>query len=176
MSRSILLVEDNEDDVFFMQLALKRLDSPHRLEVARDGREAKQRLQRFLVQGPLQDPLGLVLLDLKLPYLGGIEVLAWMHAAGEGRFPPTVVLSTVENESELAAAARFGAAAFMAKPNRPDQLACLLRSLETRWLVGAPPAPRTEPRWVRPEPEPATGSCRRSGAAFAPEPGPSVAA
>lgn len=149
-------MEDNEDDVFFMQVAVKRLALPHVLEVARDGREAKHRLERFLAGRTDPDPLGLILLDLNLPYLGGLELLAWMStAAGSRLFPPAVILSTSEKDSDLDTAARLGAAAFMLKPNRPDELVALLRTLDACWLSGTCPPPQAGAMWLRGVPEPA---------------------
>jgi len=150
MPRSLLLVEDNEDDVFFFQMALRKLALPHPLVVARDGREAMACLVDFMAGRPGEAPLGLVLLDLKLPYVGGLEVLAWMRTLPGGRFPPVVVLSASEQESDIQAAYRLGAASFLVKPNRPDQLTELLRMLNTYWLTeNRLPAP---PPLLLPEP------------------------
>lgn len=141
MSTSLLLVEDNEDDIFFLQVAMKRAGISHELVVARDGREAVARLLDFQSAVPGANPIGLMLLDLSLPYLSGLEVLAWMQSHPESGFPPVVVLTTSEKGSDLIAARQFGAAGFLLKPNRPDQLAELLRTLDEDWLSGArPPA------------------------------------
>lgn len=141
MPSSLLLVEDNEDDVFFMRFALKKLALPYGLVVARDGRDARARLEEMAAGGPGGPEIGLVLLDLKLPHLGGLELLAWMRSVPVERFPPVVVLTTVEKESDLEAAARLGAVAFLRKPNRPDQLVELLRSLDAYWLSRTRPPP-----------------------------------
>lgn len=141
MPSSLLLVEDNEDDIFFMRFALKKLALPYGLLVARDGRDAVVRLQEAAAGGPGMAQIGLVLLDLKLPHLGGLELLAWMRSVPDGRFPPVVVLATAGKESDLEAAARLGAVAFLQKPNRPDQLVELLRTLDAYWLSKCRPPP-----------------------------------
>jgi CheY-like chemotaxis protein len=141
MPSTLLLVEDNEDDVFFLQFALRKLALPCELRVARDGRDARARLQAAAAGDPELAPICLVLLDLKLPHLGGLELLAWMRSVPDGRFPPVVVLAAAENESDLDAAARLGAVAFLPKPNRPDQLVELLRTLDAYWLSKSRPPP-----------------------------------
>lgn len=148
MPRSLLLVEDNEDDEFFMRFALKKLALPYGLLVARDGRDAMARLQESAAGEPGVAQIGLVLLDLKLPHLGGLELLAWMRSLPDGRFPPVVVLATAGKESDLELAARLGAVAFLEKPNRPDQLIELLRTLDAYWLSRSrpPPPPGSFPR------------------------------
>lgn len=141
MPRSLLLVEDNDDDVFILRFALKKLGLPHALVVARDGRDAIARLRESAAAGSETPQIGLVLLDLRLPHLGGLELLAWMRSVPGGQFPPVVVLTTVEKESDLEAAARLGAVAFLRKPNRPDQLVELLRTVDAYWLSQSLPPP-----------------------------------
>jgi len=141
MPGSLLLVEDNEDDEFFMRFALKKLALPYGLLVARDGRDAMVRLRESVAGGPGAATISLMLLDLKLPHMGGLELLAWMRTVPDGGFPPVVVLTTVEQESDLVAAARLGAVAFLQKPNRPDQLVELLRTLDAYWLSRSRPPP-----------------------------------
>lgn len=137
----MLLVEDNEDDVFLLRFALKKLALPYGLLVARDGREAIARLQESAAGGPGAPRIGLVLLDLKLPHVDGLELLAWMRSVPDRRFPPVVVLTTVEKKSDLEAAARLGAVAFLQKPSKPDQLVELLRTLDAYWLSKCRPPP-----------------------------------
>jgi len=134
MLRSLLLIEDNEDDVFFFQVAMRKLALPHPLVVARDGREGLRRLQESVSASPEVGPFGLVLLDLKLPFLDGFEVLAGLHSLPSGCCPPVVVLTTSEKQSDVQLAWRLGASAVLVKPNRPEQLVELLRLLGAKWL------------------------------------------
>lgn len=141
MPRSLLLIEDSEDDVFFFQVAMRKLELTHLLVVARDGREGLQRLQESVSGTMGGGPFDLVLLDLKLPYVNGLEVLAWMQSLPPGLRPPVVVLTTSEKESEVQLASRLGAAAVLLKPNRSEQLVELLRALDAQWLRATPTPP-----------------------------------
>lgn len=131
MPRPLLLVEDNEDDVFFFQFALRKLGLPHPLVVARDGREGLRWMQDSVAASA---PFALVLLDLKLPYLDGLELLAWLQSLPPAQRSPVVVLTTSEKQSDAQQALRLGAAEVRVKPNRPDQLVEVLRELDAKWL------------------------------------------
>lgn len=133
MPQAILLAEDNEDDVFFFKAAAKRLGLTHPIEVAPDGRAAIARLTQYLEE-EASNRLALVLLDLKMPFVGGLEVLEWARARAELRFVPICVLSSSEQESDIEMAYRLGAAAFLVKPSNPEELNELLQSLDAFWL------------------------------------------
>lgn len=134
MARAILLAEDNEDDVFFFKTAARRAGWSHDIRVAANGREAVEELERVLAGNGGASRLGLVLLDLKMPFVNGLEVLAWARARPALAFVPIVVLTSSEQESDIAAAYRLGAAAFLVKPSQPDEMRELLRTLEMFWL------------------------------------------
>lgn len=134
MLRSVLLVEDNEDDVFFFRSAARKAGWSHEVAVAPDGRAALEALQRHLAGESAKGRLSLVLLDLKLPYVSGLEVLEWVHTRPALRFLPIVVLTSSEQEADIEAAYRLGAAAFLVKPSQPEGLTDLLRAIETFWL------------------------------------------
>jgi CheY-like chemotaxis protein len=150
MPRSLLLIEDNEDDVFFFQVAMRKLALPYRLVLASDGREGLRQLQESVADSPEVGPFGLVLLDLKLPFVDGFEVLAGMHSLPPGRCPPVVVLTTSEKQSDVQLAWRLGASAVLVKPNRPDQLVELLRLLDAKWLSDPPVPPAPTGHSLRP--------------------------
>lgn len=134
MQKSFLLVEDNEDDVFFFKMAMKKAGLNHTLRVARNGREAIE-FFRDLLDAPATAPRpSLVLLDLKMPYVTGIEVLEWVHSMPALRFVPIVVLTSSEQDGDIEAAYRLGAAAFLVKPSQPDALGDLLRNIDIFWL------------------------------------------
>lgn len=139
--RSLLLIEDNEDDVFFFQFAMRKLGMLHPLVVARDGQEGLHQLREALGGSPEVGPFGLVLLDLKLPFMDGFEVLAGMHSLPPGRCPPVVVLTASEQQSDVQRAWHLGASEVLVKPNRPEQLVELLRALDAKWFSGPPVPP-----------------------------------
>jgi CheY-like chemotaxis protein len=140
MVRTLLLADDNEDDVFFFRVAMRRLGLAHHLRVARDGREAIAVLREYSAQ-PVSTPrLSLAILDLKMPGLGGFEVLAWKNTIATLALLPVIVVSSSEQERDVAEAYRLGAAGYLVKPNQPDQLTDLLRRLDRQWLGANPPS------------------------------------
>lgn len=134
MVRTLLLADDNEDDVFFFRVAMKRLGLPYHVRLARDGREAIAIMREYAHQPVATPRLSLAILDLKMPGLGGFEVLAWKNTVSGLARLPVIVMSSSEQERDVAEAYRLGAAAYLVKPNQPDQLTELLRLLDRHWL------------------------------------------
>ena len=133
MSRSILLVEDNEDDVFFFKAAAKKAGLSQGVISAGNGRDAIDTLKRY-ASGDSAVRLSLVLLDLKMPFVSGLEVLEWAQGQPALRFLPIVVLTSSEQEADIEAAYRLGAASFLVKPSQPDGLGELVRAIDAYWL------------------------------------------
>jgi CheY-like chemotaxis protein len=120
----ILLVEDEEHDVIFMQMALQSAKVRNPLAVAYDGHQALCYLEG---QGEFANrrrhPLPrLVLLDLRLPRLPGLDVLKWIREQPHFRQLPVIVLSTSNQDSDIEQAYRFGANAYIVKPAYPELL------------------------------------------------------
>ncbi len=130
----ILLVEDNADDVKLALRALKmhRVNNP--VVVARDGVEALE----YLLgpgSGTPEKPLpALVLLDLKLPRINGLEALQRIRAEERTRWLPVVVLTTSSEESDMLASYRLGANSYLQKPVDYEQFAQLVGRLAAYWL------------------------------------------
>lgn len=131
----VLLVEDEIDDVAIAQIALRRLQLDVRLEVVADGASALTRLAEDGAHLP-----DLVVLDLNLPKMNGLDVLGRAREALGPRCPPIVMLTSSNTPAERAEAARRGAAAFYTKPFHLDELQVLLRTIFTEH------APRRAPR------------------------------
>lgn len=136
MSDTILLVEDSEDDVLFMQRALVSAGYKHPLQVAPDGQSAldylggvKQYADRKTYPLP-----SLVLLDLKLPHVLGLDVLKWIRSRPELQTLPVVVLTSSGERSDLERAYRLGANCFMVKPSDTDDLDGLAKCLVDYWF------------------------------------------
>lgn len=127
----ILLVEDDTDHVLLMRRALRPLSAELVLEVAPDGPSALARLQR---PGP---PPALVLLDLNMPRLDGLEVLARIRADAQMAGVPTVMLTTSARDQDRAASLEFGADEFYTKPVSFQALGETLRALVRRYLARA---------------------------------------
>jgi CheY-like chemotaxis protein len=135
-SGTILLVEDNEDDVFLMTRALKAAGIANPLQIVEDGQQAIDYLKgagRFADRNTYPMP-AIVFLDLKLPIMMGLEVLEWIR--GEpGLSDIVVVVLTSSNEpSDLKAAYRLGANSYVVKPPDADQLLDMAKAFKWYWL------------------------------------------
>lgn len=136
MSKTILLVEDSPDDVFLMQRAFKQAGYTDPIQVAADGQQAIDYLSG---RKPFADrtkyPLpALMLLDLKLPQMPGLEVLAWIRSNPAVATTPVVVLTSSRQESDIETAQRRGANAFVVKPTSTEQRLEFVKHLIGFWL------------------------------------------
>ena len=135
-NRAILLVEDNEDDVFLMKRALHGARVMNALYVVDDGQEA---VDYLVGSGKFADrnsyPLpAVVFLDLKLPYLSGHDVLAWIRRRKEFESLVIIVLTSSNEASDLSRCYALGANSYLVKPPTPDQLEDLARAFKWYWL------------------------------------------
>jgi CheY-like chemotaxis protein len=120
----ILLVEDSEDDVFLLEWALKKAKLSPPMYHAKDGQEALDYLQ---AQGKYSDratyPLpSLILLDLKLPYVHGFEVLRWIRGQPSLKEVPVNMLTSSLEDRDRQRAFDLGANGFFIKPPTPETL------------------------------------------------------
>lgn len=113
LPRPVLLVEDNPVDIDLTQRAFARQKLTNPIQVARNGEEALAYIPRWQAGEPT--PL-LALLDLKLPRVGGLEVLAGWKADPASRAIPVVVLSSSGEDKDIQAAYRLGANSYIIKP------------------------------------------------------------
>ncbi len=134
MSRltEILIVEDNPAEMRIMQEALQDARLPNRLHGAHDGVEAMAFLHR---EGQFKDAKrpDLILLDLKMPNKGGLEVLAEIKSDPDLRSIPTVILSSSTMPSDVARAYDLQANGFVVKPTDLDELIAIVGGLEAYW-------------------------------------------
>jgi two-component system response regulator len=144
-SGTILLVEDNPDDVDLTLRAFGKSKVVNEIAVARDGEEA---LDYLFARGARAgtDPIPLpevVLLDLKLPKLDGLEVLRRIRADARTRRLPVVVLTSSNEEKDMVSSYNLGANSFVRKPVDFAQFLEAARQLGLYWLVlnQAPPLP-----------------------------------
>jgi two-component system response regulator len=141
--RAILLVEDNPDDVELTLRAFKKSNVANRVVVARDGAQALDYLYgtgEFAGRDTDVMP-AMVLLDLKLPRLDGLEVLQRIRADQRTRFLPVVILTSSKEENDLANGYKFGANSYIRKPVDFDNFACAVQKLGMYWLVLNEPPP-----------------------------------
>ena len=139
---TILLVEDEENDALFMQWAVTSAGVGNPLQVANDGREAIDYLQgtgRFADRKEFPLPC-LVLLDLKLPYVMGLDVLEWIRQQPE-LAPIVIIFSSSAAEADITAAYRLGANAYLVKPSEARKLVDMAKGIKDLWLTPEAPPP-----------------------------------
>jgi two-component system response regulator len=133
----VLLVEDNEDDAELARRALGRCGVPVELTVAGDGVTALE----MVAGAPPGELPALVLLDLKLPRVGGLGVLDRLRADPRTRTLPIVVLTTSLEERDLAEAYRLGVNSYLRKPVDFEEFTAMMREVAHYWLVMNQPPP-----------------------------------
>lgn len=136
-NKIILLVEDNPDDVELTLRALKKNHIANEVVVARDGEEA---LEYLTVTGKyegrsLVDVPQVILLDLKLPKISGLEVLRVLRADPRTRLLPVVILTSSSEELDIVASYQLGANSYIRKPVDFNQFMEAIRQLGLYWLV-----------------------------------------
>jgi CheY-like chemotaxis protein len=136
-SSTILLVEDNEDDVFAMTRALKiaRIGNP--MQIVTDGEMVKDYLSGTGAYADrAKHPLPFIIfLDLKLPFVNGFELLSWIRKQPELNSLVVVVLTSSAEERDHEQAYAFGARSFLVKPPTAQGLTDVFNSLESYWLA-----------------------------------------
>ncbi len=129
----VLVVEDNPDDVELTLRALKRMSLTNPVRVARDGVEA---LEILLGDGTSRPPLPrVVLLDLKLPRVGGLEVLARLRAEERTRTLPVVVLTSSREEPDVKKAYALGVNSYVVKPVEFEKFVDAVGKVGQYWLL-----------------------------------------
>jgi two-component system, response regulator len=128
MKKTILLVEDNADDEALTLRALKKNHILNEVFVARDGVEALD----YLAAGSLPQ---LVLLDLKLPRIDGLEVLKRIRADPATKSMPVVVLTSSKEDRDIVESYSLGANSYVRKPVDFEQFMEAVKTLGLYWLV-----------------------------------------
>ena len=141
--RTILLVEDNADDEALTLRALNKSKVANKIVVTRDGAEA---LDYLFCTGQYEgrDPLDLpqvILLDLKLPKIDGLEVLRRLRADPRTHRLAVVILTSSKEEQDLATAYSYGANSYVRKPVDFNQFVDAIGHLGLYWLVLNEPPP-----------------------------------
>jgi CheY-like chemotaxis protein len=136
---TILLVEDNDEDAFLLQRALRLNKIDCILHVAEDGEAAIDYLSgngKYADRAQFAVPT-LMLLDLKLPYVHGFEVLAWMTAQPAAQQVRTIILTSSGEDRDRDKAAQFGVQSYFVKPPNADLVAAVTKALEPTCSVPA---------------------------------------
>ncbi len=140
----ILMVEDDPDDETFILRALKKFNVKNDINVVRDGAEA---LDYLFKTGPYADRRGgnpaVVLLDLKLPKIDGLEVLRRLREDQRTRHQPVVILTSSDEQEDMARGYELGANSYVRKPVEFDSFAQAVTQLGLYWLRLNEPPPQT---------------------------------
>ncbi|MGA3328606.1 MAG: response regulator [Terriglobia bacterium] len=133
----ILLVEDNPDDAELALHALRRENFSNQIQVVRDGVEALDFVfcRNAYSHRKFEDPPKVVLLDLKLPKVDGLEVLRAMKADPRTQTIPVVVLTSSKEEKDLIESYHLGANSYIQKPVDIDQFRETVKQLGLYWLL-----------------------------------------
>jgi CheY-like chemotaxis protein len=139
--RHILLVEDSENDVELTIAALAKYVA-NQVDVARDGAEALDYLfRRGVFAGRTTGPPALVMLDLKMPKIDGLEVLRTIKADPTLKQLPVVVLTSSREQRDVVKSYELGVNAYVVKPVEFDQFVDAVRQLGLFWLLLNEPPP-----------------------------------
>ena len=133
----ILLVEDNPDDLELALRALEKAKLTNRIEVARDGVEA---LDFIFCTGPhvgrrIEDKPRVILLDLKLPKIDGLEVLKRVKSDPRTQMIPVVMLTSSKEQRDLVESYRMGANSYIVKPVAFEGFVNAVQDLGMYWLL-----------------------------------------
>ncbi|MGZ5008702.1 MAG: response regulator [Methylobacter sp.] len=141
--KTILLVEDNPQDEMLTLRALRRVNLLNRVDVARDGRQALDYLFRegeFADRESPEQP-AVVLLDIGLPRLSGLEVLEQLRADARTALLPVVILTSSDEEQDRLKSYKNGANSFVRKPVDFNEFAETVARLGLYWLATNEPPP-----------------------------------
>lgn len=143
-AKSILLVEDNPQDELLILRALKKVSLANEVEVVRDGQQAIDHLLgvgEFAARANAELP-AVVLLDIGLPRISGLEVLARLRADERTRLLPVVILTSSDEERDRLKSYEEGANSFVRKPLDFAEFAETVARLGIYWLATNQPPPR----------------------------------
>jgi two-component system response regulator len=140
----ILLVEDNQNDAELAIYALKKHKHANNIVLLRDGAEAVDYLFGGEPQaGGRPEPPKLILLDLKLPKIDGIDVLRRLKSEPRTRSIPVVMLTSSREERDIAESYRLGVNSYIVKPVDFEQFTKAVQEIGLYWLLlNEPPRPR----------------------------------
>ncbi len=136
VTKPILVLEDSADDVFLMKYAFKEAGLRQRVVVAEGGRSALEYLTRNgeCPEGAPERVPCVIVTDLKMPGMGGFEVMAWLRQRELFNSVPVLVLSASGDEGDRKRAAELGASGYFVKPCGIAELAALVRRMNEEFI------------------------------------------
>jgi two-component system, response regulator len=133
----ILIVEDNEQDLALAQRALRKANVSNRIHVARDGEEALEFLfcEGHFAERNMEDGPKVILLDLKLPKIDGLEVLQRIKSDPRTKSIPVVVLTSSKEQNDVVETYNLGVNSYIVKPVNFEQFSETVQKLGMYWLL-----------------------------------------
>jgi two-component system response regulator len=143
VDRPVLLIEDNQGDEELTLIALRQAKIANDVRIARTGEEA---LQYLCGENDSGEPYGVkrpavVLLDLSLPGMSGLEVLRRIRADERTKLLPVVVFTASRQDNDVLLAYELGANSYIRKPNDFNSFAYMIKQMFLYWLIMNEPAP-----------------------------------
>ena len=145
---TILVVEDEDSDFYLLQRAFKKNDILNPIQRVKDGLEGLHYLQGagdYADRAKYPFP-EVIILDLKTPRMTGLELLAWIRDHPESRVVPTIIMSSSQQDQDIASAYELGANTYFVKPTDFQTLVQMIGSIHDYWLRGARPGISRKPR------------------------------
>ena len=134
---TVLIAEDDPDDVLLTQIAFERARLANPLQVVRDGEEAIAYLKgegKYANRAQYPLPI-LVLLDLKMPRMNGFQVLEWLNNHSELERVPVAIMTSSDHDPHITRAYQLGADSYLRKPPDAAALLALVQRLQAYWVI-----------------------------------------
>lgn len=134
---TVLLAEDDPDDVLLTQIAFEKARLANPLQVVRDGAEAIAYLKgedQYADRNRFPVPI-LLLLDLKMPKVSGFQVLEWLRAQSRLAALPVAIMTSSDHDPDVRRAYELGATSYLNKPPDAEALLALVQRLHAYWLI-----------------------------------------
>ena len=143
LKETILLIEDNPDDIELTMRAFRKNNIANNMVVARDGVEALDYLfcRGTYAERNIKDIPRLILLDLKLPKMDGLQVLECLRSEEYTKLVPIVILTSSREEQDLISGYKYGANSYVRKPINFNEFVDAVRNIGLYWLLINEPPP-----------------------------------
>jgi CheY-like chemotaxis protein len=133
--QKLLLIDDDPNDIELIQLAIRDLSFIRTLDILSDGEQAVNYLFGTTTQPPVRELPRLVLMDLKLPKLTGVEVLREIRQNPMTRYLPVVIMTSSSEESDLRACYNLGVNSYVVKPLDFQRFQDLAKEVGSYWMT-----------------------------------------
>lgn len=129
----LLLIDDDQSDIYLAKRALKKCETPVQMQIARHGEEALSLLRREEPHAEARRP-DLIFLDLNMPRMSGHEFLERVKGDDELKSIPIIVMSMSESKVDIEESYRLQASAYISKPIELEPFTRVIRSIEDHWF------------------------------------------